>query len=153
MKGVSAILATVMLIVVVVALVGIFMSFSTSLLRSTQTTVGNKTAEAIECSGASITIDDVFVTKGTSPVGSAKVRVVNNGLKNDLVIVSARLFNNTGHNFSVTALPIPNFDVGEVEVLSFSNIDVERCTNFSQVIVTTNCGIASDTFTKAPRCV
>ena len=149
MKGISAILATVMLIVVVVALIGIFMSFSTSLLKSTQASVGNKTAEAIECSGASITIDEVFVTTSAN---TSTVRVVNNGLKNDLVIVSATLFNRTGSNFTNNDVPIPNFDIGEVEIIRFTNINVPNCPDFGEVIVTTNCGIAADTFTKAPKC-
>ena len=149
MKGVSAILATVMLIVVVVALIGIFMTFSTSLLRSTQSTIGNRTTEAIECSGASITIDEVFLNKGAT--GSAQVRVVNNGLKNDLSIMSSTLFTKTS-SFAAANMPISNFGIGEVEVISFTNINAPDCNDFSQVIVTTNCGIATDTFTKAPKC-
>ncbi len=155
MKGVSAILAAVMLIVVVLALTGIVLTFSSSLLRSTQETVENRTAASIECAGASITIDEVFVTRGNvtgSPPGSARARVVNNGLKDDLTLVTGTFFNRTGGSFNGTDMPRADFDVGEVAVITFSPIEFKDCADFSQVIVTTNCGTSTDTFKKTPKC-
>jgi flagellin-like protein len=151
MKGISPIVATVLLIVMVVTLTALVMSFTTTLTKSTTNVIENRTSESVDCSGARVTIDEVFLTNGTS--GSATVQIRNDGMKNDLTIVSATLFNRTGGNFSATNSTITDFDVGDVAAIRFSNIGVPTCNDFSFVIVTTNCGGVSDTFRKTPTCL
>jgi len=151
MKGLSPLVATVLLIVMVVAISAIIISSTTSLTKSATGEVENRTQASTGCAGASIKIDDVFITNGTA--GSARVHVRNDGLKDDLAIVSGQLYNSTGHNFTASDLPLSNFDRGNIVTVTFSNISVTTCANFSHVTITTDCSGAYDTFSKTPKCL
>ena len=152
MKGISPLIASVMLVAITVA-VGVFIAgWSQQFIHTTTKNVGNKTTEAIDCSAANVDIQDVYVTAGTG-AGSANVIVKNTGYANNLVIKSAQLFNKTGGNFTASGLPISGFSKGSIVALNFANITVVSCpTDFSQVIVSTNCGGISDTFDGSPKC-
>jgi flagellin-like protein len=150
MKGVSPLIATVLLVVIVVIMASLITNFTTDIVRTSGDTVKNRTGSTVDCSGASIAINDVFLSNGTA--GSAKVSVINNGLKDGMVIVSGVLYNNTGSGFSASNVPVSNFDVGEVASLNFANLSVPLCGNFSYVVVTTNCGGVTDSYSKAPKC-
>ena len=152
MKGITPLIAAVMLVAITVA-VGVFIAgWSQQFIHSTTKNVGNKTTEAIDCSPANIDIQDVYVTAGTG-TGSANVIVKNTGYANNLVITNAQLFNRTGGNFTASGLPITGFNKGSIAAINFVGITVVSCpTDFSQVIVATNCGGISDTFDGSPKC-
>ncbi|HLD85327.1 MAG TPA: archaellin/type IV pilin N-terminal domain-containing protein [archaeon] len=152
MKGISPLIAAVMLIAITVS-IGVFIAgWSQQFIHSTTKSVGNKTTEAIDCSAANINIQDIYITAGTG-TGSANVVVKNTGYANNLVITSAQLFNRTGGNFTGSGLPIIGFNKGSLFSISFSNVTLVSCpADFSQVIVTTNCGGISDTFDGNPKC-
>lgn len=151
MKGLSPLVATVLLIVIVVSIATLVTGWVTTFTRQSQETATNRTTSAIDCSGASISIRSVFVTNGTA--GSAAVLVENTGFVNDLTITAAQVLNRTGGNFSSSATPVSNFDRGDIATLRFSNVSIPLCPNdFSEVVVATNCGGISDRFKDAPKC-
>ena len=149
MKGISPLIAAVLLIAVTVSIATIVAGWFPSIIISTQGKVENTTKEATSCASASISIDDVFITAGSNGVGRAVVR--NSGHSDDLVLVSAVLYNTTGN--ATSASVVSDFDRGEVVTLTFNNISVTSCpTDFSEIIVTTNCGGISTKFDRTPKC-
>jgi len=151
MKGLSPLIATVLLIAITLTIVSIMMGWVTDLVTGQTGTVGNKTSEAVECTGAVITIDDVYIDFSTN---KSRVHVRNSGQVN-LEITSASLTNQRGEKASnLTAFPITGFDKGGIEEIVFNITNVITvCGNFSKAIVTTNCGNAKDDFTSTPNCV
>ncbi|MEM7819730.1 MAG: hypothetical protein QXD48_02780 [Candidatus Aenigmatarchaeota archaeon] len=149
MKGISPLVATVLLIVIVVAISTIVMNWLYSFTSGAQETVSNRTSESISCSGASIEIQDVYLTSGTPGSGSVIIR--NNGVVDDMIIVSAQMYNKAGSNFSATNVPVGDFDRGKIITLTFSNLNITTCADFSQVVVSTSCSGVSDSFKGTPK--
>jgi hypothetical protein len=76
---------------------------------------------------------------------SARVIAENDGLVDQVSIVSAQLYNSTGNNFSTTSsLPI-EFPRGAVVTLQFVNASISNCSAFSQVVVSTQCNSYANT--------
>ncbi|MDI6721712.1 MAG: hypothetical protein QMD85_04940, partial [Candidatus Aenigmarchaeota archaeon] len=149
-KGISPLVASVLLLAIVVSLSVIIGSWMNALSKDTTATVGNKTAESISCSSADITVESVYITAGTS--GSSRVQIRNRGFQG-LTLTSAQLINKTGHNFSASGT-LPTLARGEIAQLSFSSTSVPTCpTDFSKLIVTTSCGGVSHVFSGTPNCV
>ncbi len=152
MKGISPLIAAVLLIAFTVAIATLIMGWFSTLTRSTTTTVSNKTTEAVACSNAQISIEDVYITAGSLATGSARVIVKNTGFTM-LAINSAQLYNTTGHNFSTGFSSVSSFSAGSIQTISLTNVSVPTCpTTFSKAIVTSNCGGISDTFDGTPKC-
>jgi flagellin-like protein len=151
MKGISPIIAAVLLIAITVAISTVVAGWFSTFTRSTTDQVTNRTAFAIDCTSANINIEDVYVTAGTN--SAARAILKNTGFADNLVIQGAILYNTTGNNFTEASVPITNFDKGDLITLVFNNISVTTCpTHFSKVVVTTNCGGISDTFDGTPKC-
>lgn len=152
MKGISPLLASVLLIAITVAIATLIMGWMSTVARTTQIKVENKTSQAVDCSSASISIDDVYITAGSA--GSANIIVRNTGQVDGLTVQSAQIYNTTGANFSTISTPITSFNKGDIATLRFLNISVATCpTDFSKVIVTTSCGGVTDIFDTTPKCV
>ncbi len=152
MKGISPLLAAVLLIAITVALATLIMGWMSTITRTSQVKVENKTIQAIDCSAGGISIKEVYITAGAT-TASANVVVSNTGQTDDLQITTAQLLNITGSNFTATNVPITDFDKGDIETLTFSGMGIASCpSDFSKVIVTTNCGGVSDTFDTTPKC-
>jgi len=117
MKGVSPLLAAVMLIAVTVGIGTLIAGFVSTTFRSTEVTVTNKTTESVECVNAEIVIDDVYSKVGDNGTTVAVLR--NSGFTDDLTITSAQLYDKLGNNFSARNLPITDFDKGELTTLIF----------------------------------
>jgi flagellin-like protein len=151
-KGISPLIASVLLIAFTVAIATIVFSFLSTTVKQTTTSTANKTTEALECSAASINIDDVYIS-GTS-AATVRVIVKNTGFTNGLSIISANVYNKTGVNFSTSDVPLTGFDKGETATLTFTNVNMSAgCpTAFSKVIIATSCGGVSDTFDGTPKC-
>ena len=151
MKGLSALVATVLLIAITLTIVSILMGWVTDLIKSQTETIGNRTGEAVECTGAVITIDDVYIDFSTN---KSRVHVRNSG-QMGLDITSASLTNQRGEKASnLTAFPITGFDKGLIEEIVFNITNVITvCGNFSKAIVATTCGNAEGKFTSTPTCV
>ncbi len=152
MKGISPLIASVLLIAFTVAIATLVMGWFSTLTRSTTSTVSNKTSESIECSNAQIGIQDIYITAGNTTTGSARVIVKNNGFKT-IGIISLQIYNTTGHNFSSGFSGVGTFAPGSIRTFSIENVSVITCpTTFSKVIVTSNCGGIADVFDGAPKC-
>ena len=142
MKGVSPLIATVLLIVIVVSLVAILSGWLTTFFVGTRETVSNRTSSTVSCSGSSLAIDTVYVTIANGTSANAKAVVRNDGVVDGLSIISAQLLNTTGSNYSATStLPTAgNFNRGAIRTLTFENVSLQSCSAFSQVVVSTECG-------------
>ncbi len=152
MKGISPLIASVMLIAITVAAAALIMGWFNGLTKSTTDTVSNRTTAAVTCSSAQITIEDVYVTAGTPINGSARVIIKNAGF-DDLFVNSLQLYNKTGDNFSTDFAP-STLTSGNIRTVSLSNVSAASCPgDFSKVIVSTSCGGVSATFDGAPKCV
>ncbi len=150
-KGISPLIAAVLLIAFTVAIATLIAGWFSTLTRTTTSAVTNKTSLAVDCSSASINIREVFVKAGAT--GTVRALVENNGFIDDMNITSASVYNNTGHAVGGTGIPVTDFDRGESVVITFSSVNVATCpTNFDRVVVTTDCGGVSDTFSGTPRC-
>lgn len=140
MKGVSPLVATVMLIVIVVSLVAMISGWLTSFFTDTRETVTNRTDTQVRCTGASLLVEAVYVSAANGTSGNVRAIVKNDGVVDSLSIVSAQYINTTGHNFSsTTALPLSGFSRGSIKTLLFENVSIQNCTAFSQVVVSTQC--------------
>ena len=152
MRGISPLLASVLLIAITVSIATLIMGWMSTVARTTQVKVETKTSQAVDCSSASISIDGVYITAGAS--GTANVIVSNTGQVDGLTIKSAQILNTSGSNFASSSTPITDFDRGDIETLSFSSVGIPSCpTDFSKVIVTTDCGGVTDVFDTTPKCV
>jgi flagellin-like protein len=143
MKGLSPLIASVLLIAFTVSIAMIIMGWLSSFARTTTTNISTKAETALGCSDASITIDHIYVS-GTS----AAIVVKNTGFVD--LNVSGMIVNTTGGTCSTTsATLVPK---GETKVLSLSGCNPSGmggsgCPYFSRAIVTTNCGGVSDEVT------
>src|SRR3989338_10152579 len=152
MKGISPLIAAVLMIVFRVGIATLVMGWFSTLTRSTTTTVTNKTTEAVACSNAQVGIEDVYITAGTLANGNARVIVKNTGYAT-VGINSLQIYNTTGHNHSSGFSGVSSFAQGAVQTFSLTNVSVPTCpTLFSKVIVTTTCGGITDTFDGTPKC-
>jgi len=150
MKGISPLIATVLLIVIVVSIGAVVMTWTSTFTATTTKTVQNKSDTAINCASASISIDEVFVINGTSGVVRAAVK--NSGFVDAIVITSAQVYNSTGGNFTASDLPVGNFNVGQIVTLQFRNVSMANCSSFSRLTVASSCGGVTDSFTGSPKC-
>jgi len=152
MKGISPLLASILLIAITVTVASLASGWFTSTIRSSAATTSNRTEEALDCAGSSISIDDIYITGTASATIKAVVR--NNGQTDGLTIQSAQAFNRTGGNFTSTSTPVTSLNRGSIATLSFVTGSFASCpAAFSQLLVTTNCGGISDTYTDTPKCV
>lgn len=149
MKGVSPLVASVLLIVIVVTIAALITSWITQFTKGSQQVITNRTDVALDCSGAAISIQDVYVANGSA--GTIRVLVKNDGLAGGLSIISGQALNKTGSNFTASNLPVRNFDIGSLATVVFANVSMATCDAFSQVIVASNCGGVLDTFSSPPR--
>ena len=148
MKGVSPLVAAVLLIVIVVSITGLMSGWLTSFFTGTRETVTNRTDTQVGCTGASIYVETVYAVIANGTSGNVRAIVKNDGVI-DESITSAQYINTTGHNFStITALPM-TFNRGSIKTLLFENVSIQNCTAFSQVVVSTNC--ASGRYKKNPE--
>ena len=151
MKGISPLIAAVLLIAFTVAIATMVMGWFSTLTRETTATVSNKTTEAVSCSNAQISIEEVYVTAGSLATGSARVVVKNTGFTT-LGISGLQVYNTTGHNFSTGFSTVSSFPSGSIQSFSLTNVSVPSCAAFSKALVTSNCGGIADTFDGTPKC-
>lgn len=149
MKGISPLIAAVLLIAFTVAIATLIMGWFSTLTRTTTTTVSNKTTEAVACSNALISIEDVYV-RLNSTESDVRVIVKNSGFST-IGITSLQAYNTTGHNFS-TGFGTGTLARGAVVAYNISLASIPTCATFSRVIVTSNCGGITDIFESTPRC-
>jgi flagellin-like protein len=150
-KGVHPLIATVLLIAFTVALGSVLMGWVSSLQKESQSSITNKTTEAIDCNSADITIDDVYINYARNV---SRVIIRNSGQVDNLQVTGAFFTNTAGLSANLTnatVLPIV-LNRGEIKQLEFNITGImTSCANFSKVIVSTSCAGKKDIFTRTPR--
>ena len=146
MKGISSLIAAVLLIAITVVVTTIYSGWYTSLLGGQTKTIENKTRLIIDCTAARISILDVYLDF-TNNVSRVSVR--NSGQSDD-VIASANVYNSNGINgTNLSALPA-NVIKGDTISLEFNITGViPACGNFSKASVASQC--KTDSFTSTPK--
>ncbi|GEM_PF-1352273 len=147
-KGVSPLIAAVLLIVMAVTIAGLVFSWLNTFTTSTQRKVENRTSEAVNCAGASLRIREVYLQNGSA--ATVRVVVENTGYVNNLTISGAQVLNTTGHNFTANNTPLM-FNRGEIVTVLFIGVSMTQCANFSKVLVGTQCGGINDEWTDTPK--
>src|SRR3989344_5473706 len=120
MKGISPLIATVLLVVIVVAIGTMVMTWSSTFTTSTTRNVQNRSDTAFNCASANIIIEDVYLVNGS--LATVRAIVKNIGVV-DVLISAAQAYNTTG---------------GNLVTLQFSNVSMTKCSDFSKVVVSTS---------------
>lgn len=151
MKGISPLVASVLLIAFVVAIATIIMGWMGTFTRETTATISNRTTEAVDCASAGINIDDVYLTAGVN--GTIRAIVRNTGFTDNMVLKAASFYKTNGAVWNATGDPVvSDFDKGEITTITFTTTTGwVACANFSRVTVTTQCGGIGDTFDGTPK--
>src|SRR3989338_9510193 len=97
-KGISPLIATVMLIAITVIIATIQSGWLTSFTKTQQDTIENRSTEIVDCTSADITVDDVYLDFTTNV---SRVHIRNTGQVNNLGIVSVLLLTRTGDQMPV----------------------------------------------------
>lgn len=133
MKGVSPLIASVLLIAFTVAVATLIMGWFTTFTRTTTTNVSAQAEDVVGCSSASIQIRHVY---------DGIVLVENTGFK-DFTTVVAAIINNTGGICNSTATSLARGEIKAISVSGDCGTDLDD-TTFDRAIVTTECGGVSD---------
>jgi flagellin-like protein len=138
MKGLSPLLASVLLIAIVIIIGSFMLDWTVAVHTTTNEDVKNKTGQ---CTSVAIAIDKVYLNIND---GTARVVVRNAGFDDD-TIRTISITNNKGiQGINLTELPI-SIPKGEQKNVEVNLTDViTHCSNFSRVFVTTDCGISAE---------
>ncbi len=145
MKGISTLIAAVLLIAVTLLISLIVSTSFTSLVKTQASTIQTRTGEAVNCTSSDINIEDVFVDVASN---RGRVTIRNSGQIREN-IVRGTMLNDTGSlATSLDTFPI-SIAKGALTTLTFDTTTNLTCVNFNRVIVTTECTIA--TFDRNPK--
>ena len=149
-KGISTLIAAVLLIAVTLLISLIVSTSFTSLVKTQASTLQTRTGEAVNCTSSDINIESVFIDG--NPRNQSRVLVRNSGQIQEN-IVSGQIVNKTGVAGSLqTTLPLPIARGDIVSVVFNINGSVTEntitCANFNRVIITTECTIV--TYSRTP---
>jgi len=70
MIGISPLLASIMLIAIVVTVGSLTSGWMTSTVRSVAASTTNKTETGLDCSGASVSIDNIYMVGSNNPAAT-----------------------------------------------------------------------------------
>lgn len=143
-KGVSPLIATVLLIVFTVAISTIVVSWLRDYTSDTTSSVSDTGQEVIECAKQNLKISNTYITVYTATgISDIKATLRNTGSVN-FTISSAYVYNTTG-DFCDMMPSITLVTVGGVVNLANNTCDILTATSdFNRVEVTTTCGISTD---------
>ena len=116
MKGISPLIAAVLLIAFAVAAATLVMGWFGNVSDWVTKTTSNKTSDSIYCSNAAIAIEEVYVTPGQN--GSAVALVKNTGFTS-LRLTGAIVYNMFGSGVSSASTPL-TLDVGDIGTVNFT---------------------------------
>ena len=144
-KGVSPLVASVLLIAMVTLIAGIVMTWTTSLTKESAASISNRTGGAVECAGSSIEIQSVFLDFSAN---KSRVLVRNSGQRVESIISGIFQNNNGESSGNLTVLPF-SIGIGDQKTIEFNLTGkINACTNFSQVIIASDC--QDDKYNKKP---
>ena len=152
-KGISPLIAAVLLVAFTVAIATLIMGWFSSFTRSTTSTISNKTTQSVGCANAQISIDEVYVKPSSLINETTTTVIVRNSGYITVGLTSLQVYNSTGQNFSQGFNAASSLLPGSLVTYNITNVSVSTCpTIFSKVVVTSNCGGISDTFDGTPKC-
>ena len=137
MKGISTLIASVIVIAITIIVGGLFMNWATDILKSQQATASNKTEECRP--GSDTSIEEVFIdiSSNTSRV------VIRNSGTDDQQVVGANMYNKRGQlmeNRTVFPLTVVRGAISNLEFRLNNTVgNITACADFGKVIVTTRC--------------
>jgi FlaG/FlaF family flagellin (archaellin) len=146
-KGLSQMIAAVLLVAFTVTIATLISGWYSTLIRTTSSNISNTTEEAIDCTVAKITIEDVYLDTTANTVN---VVVRNTGMMDNLQLTSATVLNTTGGACTYDSGLDTDFDKGDVATIKFISCSISSCSVFKEAIVLTNCGGVSDTYDGTP---
>ena len=135
MKGISPLIASVLLIAFTVAVATIVMGWFTTFTRTTTANVSTQANNVVGCSSASVQITHVY---------NGRVIVENTGFKNFTNVVAA-IINTSGGMCNSTATTLAQGQIKAITVTG--DCGTLDDTTFDRAVVTTDCGGISDTVT------
>ncbi len=143
-KGVSPLIATVLLIVFTVAISTLVVSWLREYTADTTSSVGDTSQEVIECAKQNLKISNSYITVNTTTgISDVKATLKNTGSVN-FTISSAYVYDTTGDFCDMTP-SITLVSVGNVANLVNDTCDILTATSeFGRIEVTTTCGISTD---------
>ena len=141
MKGISPLIAAVLLIAFTVSIATIVIGWFTTFVRTTTSNVTESTSETMGCSVASISIEHVYCN---STAETCKIIVKNTGFK-DFTTVNALISRNDGAR--CTGSLTEGLNKGEVKTITLSACPTMSATTFDLASVTTECGGVGDSTT------
>ncbi len=151
MKGISPLIAAVLLIAFTVAIATLIMGWFSTFTRTTTATITNSTTAAVSCSDARVSIRDVYIQTGGG--GAVANVIVENTGGSTVGLVSLQLINTTGNVFGTGFTAVGALNESQVLTFTITGASFSACPgSFSKAVVTTNCGGIGDTFTNTPKC-
>ncbi|MBI4015057.1 MAG: hypothetical protein HY365_03845 [Candidatus Aenigmarchaeota archaeon] len=138
MKGVSTLVAAVLLVGIVLVASTLALNWMVNLQSSTGNSISNKT---MECNTAAVVIDKVYLDTANS-VGRIVVR--NSGFDDD-AISGALITNTRGQTTTnLTQLPVTLTRGSQTSIsLNLTNV-ITACANFSRAFISTRCGVSGE---------
>jgi FlaG/FlaF family flagellin (archaellin) len=143
MRGVSPLIASVLLIAISVLIAGILLSWGPSLVKDQTKMVSNKSDEVVSC--VEITIDDVYMDFAANK-SKVYVRAYGNTNIDDAQIQARN--GDLARNLTHLPLAITRGDIGIIE-FNLTNTTINSCANFSQAVISSSC--LTDKYTAAPK--
>jgi flagellin-like protein len=139
MKGISPLIAAVLLIAFTVAIATLIMGWMSAYTRTTTSNVTSQSETAVECGSAAIKINHVYIT-GSFGSATGTVVVENTGFK-DFTTVNALIASTNGSTCSTGSST--TLSKGEIKSITVGT-DCPDASSFERAIVTTECGGVSD---------
>lgn len=153
MKGISPLIAAVLLIAFTVAIATLIMGWFSTLTRTTTATVTNSTSAAVNCADARVSIRDVYIQTGGAAAAQVANVIVENTGGSTVGLVSLQLINTTGNVFGTGFTAVGSFNKSQLLTFTITGATFAACPgSFSKAVLTTNCGGIGDVFTNTPKC-
>jgi len=144
MRGISPLVAVVLLIAFVVSLTALVSGWLTSYIRGMTSNISETSSRMVGCSGASIEIEHIYID---SAAGTAKMLIENTGSV-DLVVKGIIVDVNGNSCSNQTGISVTK---GSIVELYFENCSPMNRTTFSRAAATTNCAGVGDEVTSLDR--
>ena len=142
-KGISPLIAAVLLIAIAVIISTLILSWGTAITLSQQSSANNRSAKLEQCNP--IEIEDIYLD-----FQSNRSTIVVRANSGSATIVSAEMYNNLARRAVInTTLPMSLQGGGLGDIGFQINGTIPACGNFSQAIVSTSC--IRDVFNLIPR--
>ena len=149
-KGVSPLIASVLLVVFTIAIGAMLLGFFSGTTERFSEDAESGREQVSECTYKSVKISDVFINTTSQIV---RATITNDGTGDSTLKVAA-VYNINGERcyFDVADQVLSEGDIKLYSNTTDCNIFAPQCSDFAYAEVTTSCGNAFDTFRTNPSC-